>query len=873
VRHHAKRAIVGLVTLTIPITWWGDGAPLAGASAGAFAPTFATVPCPGDVNPEDGNTLTCGFLTVLEDRADPAEDTIRLFVTLATPIDGNPPPDPFFSPGRDLGWIRIERLLGSRGGRVGIGIDQRGTGYSEPSLDCPEVRALTNASSGVPLGTREMDEALLDAVRACRDRLTSHGVDLNAYNLAAMAADAEDLRVALGIDDWNLMTWGTASAISFEIMRRYPDHVRAAAFDSPLPPHVDRFTGAILGTEYAVDQIVRACADQRSCHAAYPHLHRVWNQALTRLDEEPSTIRDEDLEIVVDDATAVRYLRNNLAQGINETTDIAAFPLSVYDLRRNGWLNGGPAGDEVGWAAAPPSLVGYDVEWGDAAALAFDDWRTPRLSHGAFYSYLCHDEVPFADRDILLEAALDRPWYVDAYVNHPYAEICERWGVEPAETDPHTIPRSDIPVLMIAGRFDPYSPLPLIREAAGRFSNGWVVRVPTRSRNAVATDCTIGIRDAFIVEPTSPPDTRCIADLEVSEPIRFALPSQPTREPGEDEAVISTVAGDGAFGSSGDGEPAIDAQVAAPYGLAADPDGKLFVVEWYGWRVRLVDAEGRISTAVGAPTGVAEPAPGAASAVELLWPIAVEVDDEGNLFVGAGEGTHRTILRVDPSGLVTRIVGTGEKGFSGDGGPATEATTTGIRDIAVDADGTIYFADYQNNRVRMVDPSGVVTTVVGTGNRGSAGVGGLAIEAELNHPAGVAVDTHGNLYVADRNHRVLRIGRRGIITVVAGTGEDGSSGDRGPATEARLQPGGIAVDAAGNLYVSDGGCGCVRMVDVDGIITTVAGTGRPGRFAATGAVAATSVSLGDPAGLAIGPDGSLYIADLSGDLVLRVVFP
>jgi sugar lactone lactonase YvrE/pimeloyl-ACP methyl ester carboxylesterase len=667
------------------------------------------------------------------------------------------------------------------------------------------------------------------------------------------------------------MTWGTASAISFEIMRPNPDHVRAAAFDSPLPPQVDRFTGAILGTEYAVGQIVHACADQPSCHAAFPHLHRAWNQALTRLDEEPSTILDEDLEIVVDDAVAVRYLRNNLAQGINETTDIPEFPLSIVDLRRNGWLNGGPAGDEVGWAAAPPSLVGYDVQWGDAAALTLDDWRTPRLNHGAFYSYLCRDEIPFVDRDALVEAAMDRPWYVNAYVNHPYEEICERWSVEPAEDDPHGLPRSDIPVLMIAGRFDPYSPLPLIRQTAGRFSNGWVVEVPTRSRNAVATDCTVGIRDAFIADP-GPPDTSCIADLEIVEPIRFVLPSPPTRDPGPDEAFVSTVAGDGAFGSAGDGGPATDAQLAAPYGLAADSDGNLFVVEWYGWRVRVVDAEGRIATAVGAPTGVAEPAPGAAGAVELLWPIAIEVDEERHLYVGAGEGTHRMILRVDPSGRVTRIVGTGEKGFSGDGGPATEATTTGIRDIAVDADGIVYFADYQNNRVRMVDPSGVVTTVAGTGGRGSAGVGGSPTEAQLNHPSAVAVDAHGNLYIADRNHRVLRIGKRGIISVIAGTGEEGYSGDGGPATEARIDAGGIAVDAEGNLYVSDAGCGCVRMVDVDGIITTVVGTGTPGRPAETDGAAA-SVSLREPTGLAIGPDGSLYIADLFGNRVFRVVIP
>jgi sugar lactone lactonase YvrE/pimeloyl-ACP methyl ester carboxylesterase len=627
----------------------------------------------------------------------------------------------------------------------------------------------------------------------------------------------------------------------------------------------------VLGTDLALDQVVDACGEQRTCADAYPHLRRAWNTALRRLESSPATFRDEDVEVFVDAATAVRYLRNNLAQGVNETNDLADFPWAVTDLLIGGWRNGGPAGDQIGWATAPPFHVGYDVQWGDEGAINGVSERTPHLVTGLFYSTLCHDELPFVDVERLARVAGDRPWYVDAYVDHPFGPLCDMWDAGAAESDPHAVPDSDVPVLMMPGRFDPYAPTALVDRAARRLPNGWVVEVPTRSRNVMATDCTIGIRDAFIVDPDAPPRTRCIEDLLDTEPVVFTPAPPVVGSPGPGEPTISTAAGDGAYGSAGDGGPATEAQLAHPAGLAIDDDGNLFVVELYGERVRVIDASGRISTAVGAPTGVAQPPPGDAAEVAMRWPTAVEVDADGNLYVGGGDGTHRTIIRIDPSGQVSTIVGTGAKGFSGDGGPATEAATTWIRDIAIDGAGNLYFSDFENNRVRMIDPSGIVATVAGTGEPGSAGVGELAVDAELDHPTGIAVDAKGNLYIADRNHRVLRIGPRGILRVIAGNGEPGYLGDGGVATEARIGADGIALDAAGTLYISDGGCACVRMVDAAGIITTLTGIGIPS--ISSDGVEASRAPLQEPAGLAVGPDGSVYIADLSGDRVRVVTFP
>jgi pimeloyl-ACP methyl ester carboxylesterase len=849
----------------------------ASAGSSAFQPTFESVPCPPGVTAEEGTKVSCGYLTALENRASPNGRTIRLFVTKAEPLEGNLPSDPMLQigsvpAGRDLGWAATTRGVGAIAGRVNFILDVRGTGYSEPNLSCPEIERLTDPSAGITLGTPEMQTAFLQAVQACHDRLTSSGVDLPSYNLAEMAADAEDLRVALGIDEWNLITYGTTSSIAFEIMRQYPEHIRSVSFDSPMPPQVDRFTQAVVGTEWAFGQVVRACNAIPSCHRAYPHLRVAWREALRHLHAHPSSILDEDLKIVVDDATAVRQLRNKLALGGHFIfapleSDIREFPLAVYDLMRHGWVNGEPAGRDVGWASAPPFDVGVDIQWWPGPAF----FPPAQLSHGTMYSYLCHDEVPFIDQAALAEAAGSRPWYVEAYVQSPYPEICEHWNVGQAATDPHQPLTSDIPTLMLVGRFDPFSPLPLVKDTATRLSNSSIVKVAA-GRNVLDNDCTIGIRNAFVDHPGSPPDTSCVGDLPG---IRFILPPPPTTPPKPGDAVISTVAGDGAFGSSGDGNLATRAQLELPSDVSVDPDGNLYILELDSQHVRKVDASsGLISTVVGPPTGLAPPPPGDAAHVEIGKATALAIDAHGDLYVGGGLGGHHVITRVDPSGNATIIAGTGEKGFSGDGGPATEAKLSWARDIAVDDAGNVYVADFGNNRIRKVDTSGIITTIAGTGEKGFSGDGGPAAEAKLNHPGRLFIDSRGRVYVADwGNRRIRRISRRGIITTVAGNGRKAYTGDGGPATEAAVGgPIHVWGDAAGNLYIAQHvDCACIRKVDTGGIITTVAGTRVVG-YSGDGGPAA-SAELGLPSAIEVGPDGALYIADFTNLRVRKVVFP
>ncbi len=200
---------------------------------------------------------------------------------------------------------------------------------------------------------------------------------------------------------------------------------------------------------------------------------------------------------------------------------------------------------------------------------------------------------------------------------------------------------------------------------------------------------------------------------------------------------------------------------------------------------------------------------------------------------------------------------------------------TWVQDIAVGADGNVYFTDVYNQRVRMVDTSGIITTIAGTGRAGFSGDGGPATEARLNNPSGIAVDAKGRIYLADPgNHRVRRINRHGVITTVAGNGEGGYEGDGGPAKRAALgTPVRVTLDADGNLYIKSMDCSCVRLVDPAGIISTIAGTGIAGFSGDGGSATRARLSCCNAGGMAFGPDGALYIADAANLRVRRVVFP
>ena len=238
----------------------------------------------------------------------------------------------------------------------------------------------------------------------------------------------------------------------------------------------------------------------------------------------------------------------------------------------------------------------------------------------------------------------------------------------------------------------------------------------------------------------------------------------------------------------------------------------------------------------------------------------VHVDNTGNIYIAASV-THR-VYKVDTNGLISTIAGNGISGYSGDGGLATNASLSNAEDITSDSQGNIYFTDTGNNRIRKVDVSGIITTIAGTLYPGYSGDGGPAIDASLNYPQGITVDSNDNIYFTDAyNHRLRKIDLNGIITTVAGNGIADFSGDGGLASNASInRPWDVFIDADENIYIVDQANNRVRMINSSGIITTIAGNGEFVGFPTGDGGPATSAILASPAGIAKDSIGNLFIS-------------
>jgi len=339
--------------------------------------------------------------------------------------------------------------------------------------------------------------------------------------------------------------------------------------------------------------------------------------------------------------------------------------------------------------------------------------------------------------------------------------------------------------------------------------------------------------------------------------------------------TIATIAGSStSVGFSGDNGPATSALMNVPVGVATDLLGNVYITDQYNNRIRKVNGSGIITTIAGTGTAGFSGDGGPALQAQLKTPTGVFVDVSGNLII-ADVGNQR-IRRIDTNGTITTVAGNGNPGYSGDGGLATSASFFNCVRAITDAAGNIYIADQSNHRVRKVTAStGIVTTIAGNGdgagsNGTFSGDNGPATSAGLNNPTSLALDSGGNLYICDQfNMRVRKVDTNGIITTVAGTGVDGYSGDGGPAINANLNyPGGMTADSSGNVFFSDDNNFRVRVIAPSGIINTVAGDGILG-FSGDGGPA-TSAMLNGEFGLAIDPSGNLLIADSVNNRIRKV---
>lgn len=481
------------------------------ASTAAFRPHFDTAPCPADVTESIVLQISCGYLTVLEDRAKPDGRTIQLLVIRVEPPGGTTTVDPVIVFGNlakqdDYGGLAA---IGQRTHRIAYLMDTRGIGHSKPSLDCPEVLAAGPELAGLRLRDPARRLTLLNAIRACHDRLVGQGIDLAAYDLKANAEDIEDLRTTLGIASWNLGAYGDGSRLAFEVERRFPGGLRSVYVDSPTLPTPDFVTVGPAALDLSISSLTATCALQPACQDAFPDLDAMIRDAVTRLDAKPVMVdvtttvaaiqAGHPIRVVIDGAALVRFIRARLAaDGGQGAGDIPQTVRAVLDgkLTADGQVATSLASDAADCLGVLPLCEG--------------------MNFGVIYSVVCQDMATRIDQPRLRASIEGRPAYADVFAPSPLLVACDVWTSGHAEPDPVGPVTGGVPTLIFRGVFDPFSsPSSDIGPAVIGMNTVFVLNVPNQSYNAIGfNECGVAIRNTWIDAPTSPPaDTSCLGQI------------------------------------------------------------------------------------------------------------------------------------------------------------------------------------------------------------------------------------------------------------------------------------------------------------------------------------------------------------------------
>jgi pimeloyl-ACP methyl ester carboxylesterase len=448
--------------------------------------------CPPEVSQVILTEHDCFYLVVPEDRSDLKGASVQVFVVRVMPPSGHAAPDPIALLGGNLGEVigyddvaptvaRVNREL--------IVVEARGSARSRPSLTCPEVADAEWDLQSIPMTDPAFEETFLDAAGACYDRLIGEGIDPSAFNLEEMAADVEDLRRALGIEEWNLQTVSSASRIALEVMDRYPDHVRSVILDSPEFPGDGGLDGADEATREAVAVLARYCDSDPACAPSFPDVAAALDEAATQLEQRPIRVQitlpdGRPADAVIDGGSLVRFVRWEMGRPPNEP-GIANVPALIYDALQ------GRFNPTFELEATHAMCVGY----GQPCRLA-DGWND-----GLVFSELCHDELPFAD------PAAAGPGFDEAFGEHPFLDLCRVWSVPPG--DPPRMIRSKVPTLVLVGQMDPNISQPVLEEAMAGLDRGFLVMFDGLGLNVLGRECGREIRQAWIEQPLRSPVTSC----------------------------------------------------------------------------------------------------------------------------------------------------------------------------------------------------------------------------------------------------------------------------------------------------------------------------------------------------------------------------
>ena len=472
-------------------------------ATGDEVPRFEEASCRFEVPADRG--VTCGYLVVRENRDNPEdEDTLRLHVAIFDSESAHPEPDPIVylegGPGGDalegIPFIFESRFAPFLAEHDFIMFDQRGTGYSQPSLACPGYVDLSLELLDELLSPEEATERYLDMLATCRERLVDEGVDFSAYHSAASAADVNDLRRALGYDEWNLYGISYGTRLALTVMRDYPEGVRSVVLDSAYPLEVNIVLDTPANVDRAFDVFFAGCAADPACSAAYPDLETFFFDLVEQLDAEPITVpvyyaftgERYDAVLAGDDLIGVLF------QGLYSAEIIPSLPRLIYDT----------AAGDYGLLSTLLSNFLLNAEF---------------ISVGMQFAVQCHEEIPFATPGEPAQAVAAYPRLEDFFagsldVGESAFEACALWQAGKAAPIENQAVSSDIPTLVLAGEYDPITPPAWGQEVADELDNVFYFEFPGLGHGvSVLGECPLQLTLDFLDDPTARPSADCITAM------------------------------------------------------------------------------------------------------------------------------------------------------------------------------------------------------------------------------------------------------------------------------------------------------------------------------------------------------------------------
>lgn len=476
----------------------------------AGPPTFAPTSCPFKVGSglKVGKQVTCGYLAVPEDRLAHPTSTIKLAIAIFKSPAANPAPDPvvFLQGGPGGGILNLlgpainARDLSVFTGRHDlILIDQRGTGYSRPSLTCPNLIRLKYRYLAKNLSDARQNALQLAAVRVCREHLVKHGIRLDAFNTYEDAADVAALRQTLGYQQMDLYGVSYGTRLALEIMRDFPSGIGSVVLDSVVPPQSNGFSSDGLAIAHDFGVLFAGCAKARACNHRYPRLKRVFDGTVKALNRKPVTISVED------PANRKHYriffngeaLVSVIFQSLYDTTLIPSLPQAI--------------------AATAQHHFGAIAKL--AGATSFDD---NLISMGTYLSMKCSDSTPYPSETQIESAVTSIPAPLRAPIRAELvgeAQQCRAWAVPPAPSAERQQLVSAIPTLVLSGEYDPITPAANGRRVAQTLQHSYFFEFPGTGHAVFLTSpCVYRITESFLDSPRQRPDGSCAARM--SEPFK-----------------------------------------------------------------------------------------------------------------------------------------------------------------------------------------------------------------------------------------------------------------------------------------------------------------------------------------------------------------